>query len=208
MLFGINSGSKKYRITNLSFVKKNLPFFCKVGSNNVLNTLSRKYLSHLKVNITKNISLNNKSNRMYANNLSFLKNKNFPFSENNSSANKAETVKFTFVYVNGKKEVPVEAEIGKHILEVAHQFDVDLEGACEASLACSTCHVYIEQDLYDKLPAPKTDEEDLLDLAFGLSHTSRLGCQVKITKEFEGTKISIPSATRNLHVDSNKPKAN
>ncbi len=59
--------------------------------------------------------------------------------------------------------------------------DVELEGACEASLACSTCHVILPKKIYDNLTPPVDEEEDLLDLAFGLTPTSRLGCQVKIT---------------------------
>lgn len=73
---------------------------------------------------------------------------------------------------------------GRHILEVAKEFDVELEGACEASLACSTCHIILPENVYAKLPPPKDEEEDLLDLAFGLTNTSRLGCQVKVDKNF------------------------
>ena len=58
---------------------------------------------------------------------------------------------------------------------------MELEGACEASLACSTCHVILPQDIYNELEPAEDDEEDLLDLAFGLTTTSRLGCQVKIS---------------------------
>ena len=62
----------------------------------------------------------------------------------------------------------VKAKVGQHILQVAHDNDIDLEGACEASLACSTCHVYVEGDYFKKLPEACEEEEDLLDLAFGL----------------------------------------
>ena len=53
---------------------------------------------------------------------------------------------------------------------------MDLEGACEASLACSTCHVILEEGIYEGLPEAEEEEEDLLDLAYGLTYTSRLGC--------------------------------
>jgi ferredoxin len=112
-----------------------------------------------------------------------------------------EKVKFTFVYLKDKTEVPAEATVGEHILEVAKKYDVDIEGACDASCACSTCHVIFEEEIYNKLPEAKDEEEDLLELAFGLTPTSRLGCQVKIEKEFEGMKIFIPTATVNMHVD-------
>lgn len=91
-------------------------------------------------------------------------------------------------------------------MEIAKKHDVSLEGACEASLACSTCHVILEQKLYDRLPPAKDEEEDLLDLAFGLTQTSRLGCQVRVDKSFEGAVIRVPRASRNLYVDGSKPK--
>lgn len=79
--------------------------------------------------------------------------------------------------------MPVNAKIGDHLLKVAHKNDIPIEGACEASLACSTCHVILNEDFYDKLDWPSMEEEDLLDLAYGLTLTSRLGCQVFVTKE-------------------------
>ena len=105
---------------------------------------------------------------------------------------------------NSIKEV--EANLGDHLLETAHKNDIDIEGACDASLACSTCHIILEEKIYESIPKPKEEEDDLLDLAFGLTHTSRLGCQVFVTKEFSDTIISIPAATRNLYVDGHKPK--
>lgn len=90
------------------------------------------------------------------------------------------------------------------MLEVAHNNNVDLEGACEQSLACSTCHVILEPNIYDSLADPVEEEEDLLDLAYGLTHTSRLGCQIKVTKDMEGMIVKLPSATRNFYVDKSK----
>ena len=72
-------------------------------------------------------------------------------------------------------------------------------GACGGSCACSTCHVIVEDsDMYDKMPEPDDDENDMLDLAFGLTETSRLGCQVKMTPELDGLRVKLPSMTRNL----------
>ena len=82
----------------------------------------------------------------------------------------------------------------------SHQNDIDLEGACEGSLACSTCHVVVSQEFYDKLPEATEDEEDMLDLAFGLTHTSRLGCQIMVTDDLDGLTVSLPAATRNMQV--------
>jgi len=97
------------------------------------------------------------------------------------------------VFVSGGEEVSVEAEVGKSILEVAHANDIDLEGACDGSLACSTCHVILEQEQYDALPPPEEEEEDMLDLAFGLTDTSRLGCQIKIDDSMKGMVLKVPS---------------
>jgi len=76
-----------------------------------------------------------------------------------------------------------------------------LVGACEGSVACSTCHVILPSEYYDKLPEPDDDENDMLDMAFGLTDTSRLGCQVKMTKDLDGITCTLPSATRNMFVD-------
>lgn len=94
--------------------------------------------------------------------------------------------------VEGGKEVEVEAMEGLSILEVARQYGVDLEGACEGSLACSTCHVIVDDAFYDLLPPLEEAEEDMLDLAFGLTKTSRLGCQIIITKDMDGMRLRLP----------------
>ena len=91
----------------------------------------------------------------------------------------------------------VDAPLGLSVLEIAHRNDIDIEGACEGSLACSTCHVILEQKWYDMLTEATEDEEDMLDLAFGLSATSRLGCQIIITEELDGLTVARPKATRN-----------
>ena len=108
-----------------------------------------------------------------------------------------ETIKVTFILKDGSKKI-VDAPLGLSLLEVAHSNDIDLEGACEGSLACSTCHVIVDSAFFDKLPESLEEEEDMLDLAFGLTHTSRLGCQIIMTKELEGLTVTLPSATRNV----------
>ena len=92
----------------------------------------------------------------------------------------------------------VDAEVGKTLLEVAHANDIELEGACDGSLACSTCHVILEQAVYDSLDPPEEEEEDMLDLAFDLQDTSRLGCQICVTRDLEGMVATIPSGTHDL----------
>lgn len=118
----------------------------------------------------------------------------------------AETVDVVFINRDGT-ETPLTVPVGMNLLEAAHQADVELEGACEGSVACSTCHVIIEQKaLFDALPEADEDEEDMLDLAYGLTGTSRLGCQVVAAKELDGLRARIPSATRNMAVDGFVPK--
>lgn len=114
-------------------------------------------------------------------------------------------VNVAFVDKDGK-QFPAEGKEGQNLVHLAHENEIDLEGACECSLACSTCHVILENKTYDALEPPTEEEEDLLDLAFGLTATSRLACQVRLTKDFEGAKIQLPSATRNFYVDGHKPK--
>ena len=108
--------------------------------------------------------------------------------------------KMTFIERDGTRR-EVDAPLGLSVLELAHKNDVDLEGACEGSLACSTCHVIVDPEWYDVLEGASEDEEDMLDLAFGLTHTSRLGCQIKMTEELDGLTVTLPTATRNMMVE-------
>jgi len=134
--------------------------------------------------------------------------------------------KVTFVTPEGD-EIDCWAHDGETLLDVAHANEVELEGACEGScgashtllvqafyledqiwltrIACSTCHVILDADVYDSLPEPSDEENDMLDLAFGLTDTSRLGCQVEMTKALDGIRCVLPSATRNMAVDGFKP---
>lgn len=109
----------------------------------------------------------------------------------------AKTVNITFINAD-ESITKVEAEIGLSLLEVAKKNDIDIEGACEGALACSTCHVIIDKEFYNKLPPASDEEEDMLDLAFGLTKTSRLGCQIIIDESLEGLKVYVPSASRNI----------
>ncbi len=108
--------------------------------------------------------------------------------------------KIVFVLPGGENK-EVDAPIGLSVLEIAHKNHISLEGACEGSLACSTCHVIVDEKFFDILDEPTENEEDMLDLAFGLTHTSRLGCQIKITEELDGLIVKLPEATRNMMVD-------
>ncbi|KAG5350934.1 hypothetical protein C0989_008620 [Termitomyces sp. Mn162] len=110
-------------------------------------------------------------------------------------------IKVHFKDSKGNLIKTVEANEGDDLLSIAHEYDIDLEGACEGSVACSTCHVILTPDYYDRLPEPDDEENDMLDMAFGLTDTSRLGCQVILKRELDGMSATLPSATRNMFVD-------
>jgi 2Fe-2S ferredoxin len=105
--------------------------------------------------------------------------------------------KINFIEINGEVKT-VDAPIGLSVLEVAHKNDIDIEGACGGSLACSTCHVIVDEKDFDRLEEASDDEEDMLDLAFDLQKTSRLCCQIIMSNELDGLTVKLPKATRNI----------
>ena len=108
--------------------------------------------------------------------------------------------KMVFIETNGNRK-EVDAPIGLSVMEIAHRHGVDIEGACDGSLACSTCHVVVEPAWAEKLDEASEDEEDMLDLAFGLTETSRLGCQIIMCEAFDGLTVALPQETRNMLLD-------
>ena len=104
--------------------------------------------------------------------------------------------KMTFIERDGTPK-EVDAPLGLSVLEIAHKHGVDIEGACEGSLACSTCHVIVDPSWFGKLASPTEDEEDMLDLAFDLQETSRLGCQLIMTDALDGLVVKLPAGSRN-----------
>ena len=109
--------------------------------------------------------------------------------------------KITFKYQN-EKEVTVNVTEELSVLQIAHDNDINLEGACEGSLACSTCHVVIPTEWFKKLDAPEWDEEDMLDFVANLTPNSRLGCQILLTEKLDGLVVHIPD----YHHDIRKNK--
>ncbi len=103
----------------------------------------------------------------------------------------------TFIEPGGKHR-HVEAPDGLTLLEIAHRNGIDIEGACEGCMACSTCHVIVDAAWLDRLPAPSEEEADMLDLAWSLTHASRLGYQIILTGELDGLVVSLPAEARNL----------
>ena len=108
--------------------------------------------------------------------------------------------KMTFIEPDGNHR-EVDAPLGLSVMEIAHLHGVDIEGACEGSLACSTCHVIVDKTWFGRLEEASEDEEDMLDLAFGLEDTSRLGCQIVMTEELDGLTVKLPSETHNMLLD-------
>lgn len=104
--------------------------------------------------------------------------------------------KITFITLEGEHKT-VNAPLGISFLEIAHRNGIDIEGACEGCLACSTCHLIVSDEDFERLPDPSEDEEDMLDLAYGLTETSRLGCQIVMSEELDGLVVRLPSGTNN-----------
>lgn len=102
-----------------------------------------------------------------------------------------------FHKADGTLDREVVAEPGQRLLDVAWTAKQPLEGACEGVMACSTCHVIVDRDDFEKLPPASEEEEDLLDIASHVTRTSRLACQVLITREIETLSVRIPQDARN-----------
>lgn len=102
-----------------------------------------------------------------------------------------------FFRADGTLDKEVEAEPGQRLLDVAWAAREPLEGACEGVMACSTCHVIVDAQDFEKLPPPTEEEEDLLDLAAYATRTSRLACQILLTDEMESLTVKIPPGARN-----------
>jgi ferredoxin len=106
-------------------------------------------------------------------------------------------IKVTFIYAYGDCQEVNGAE-GQSLLDAAQAAGQPLEGTCESQMACSTCHVIIDKNWFDKLPPSVEDEEDMLDLASGARRTSRLSCQIILTPDLNGLIVHIPAESRNM----------
>ena len=96
-----------------------------------------------------------------------------------------------FITADGK-EHNVEVDEGVTVMEAGRDAGLGIEGTCGGCLSCATCHVIVDPEWYEKTGGPSEDEEDMLDLAFGLSETSRLGCQIVMSPELNGVRLTIP----------------
>jgi len=107
-------------------------------------------------------------------------------------------VKITFIQPQNSKRIDCDAALGESVLNVAQRNGIDMEGACEGSMACSTCHVIVAKDWFAKLPTASEEEDDMLDLTYGLKPTSRLGCQIIIDESLDGLVLHLPAETNNM----------
>ena len=109
-------------------------------------------------------------------------------------------VKIIFIENDGKRR-QVSGASGDSLIQVAWDNDVDIEGACEGAMACSTCHVVVDENWFKELDEASEEEEDMLDLVYGLSSTSRLGCQIIISEDLDGLILYLPDETHNKLLD-------
>lgn len=100
-------------------------------------------------------------------------------------------VEIKFVYPDDTVVI-AKASIGLSVLEVARQYKVPIEAACGGALSCATCHVILDSAFYEAIDKPTEDEENMLDLAYGLTPTSRLCCQIIVTRDMQGLTVRLP----------------
>ncbi|XP_070813914.1 adrenodoxin-like [Chaetodon trifascialis] len=104
-----------------------------------------------------------------------------------------------FINRDGEK-ITVKGSPGDSLLDVVINEDLDFDGfgACEGTLACSTCHLIFDEDVYKNLGRVTDEELDMLDLAYGLTDTSRLGCQICLTKSLDGMVARVPESVADI----------
>jgi 2Fe-2S ferredoxin len=99
--------------------------------------------------------------------------------------------KVTFIKSDGSAH-NVDVANGTSIMEAGRDANMGIEGTCGGSLSCATCHVVFGADDYARVGPPSEDEMDMLDLAFNVTETSRLGCQIKMSDELDGLTAKVP----------------
>ena len=102
-----------------------------------------------------------------------------------------------FLKSDGTVDAEIEGASGQRLLDAAWAAKQPLEGACEGAMACSTCHVIVAKEDFERLPPASDEEEDLLDLAAHATRTSRLACQILLTPELERLSVRVPPSARN-----------
>ena len=123
----------------------------------------------------------------------------------NLNFNMDDMIKVTVIDREGvKHELDAPTDMDMNMMELCKSYELPVEGTCGGMALCASCHMYVHSD--HELREPSEDEEDMLDMAFGLTETSRLGCQVEITAGMDNMVVEMPKATRNFYVDGHVPK--
>ncbi len=107
------------------------------------------------------------------------------------------SIAVTFIDPRGNR-VETSGEAGVNLLKLGQAAGLPLEGTCEGQMACSTCHVIVAAEWFDKLAEASEEEEDMLDFAAGARRTSRLSCQIDLTEELNGLTVTVPSESNDL----------
>ena len=101
--------------------------------------------------------------------------------------------KITYIELSGKSQT-IEVANGLSVMEGAVQNDIPgIDADCGGGRACATCHVYVKEEWFDKLPKKEDGEEDMLDMAYEPKKNSRLSCQLIVSDELDGLIVSTPS---------------
>jgi ferredoxin len=107
-------------------------------------------------------------------------------------------IRVRFVSADGRHVQHVSGQAGERLLDLAQAHGQPLEGTCEGQMACSTCHVIVAPEDFDKLPPASEEEDDLLDLAAYVARTSRLACQIRLEEALETLTVHIPGGAHNM----------
>ena len=100
--------------------------------------------------------------------------------------------KITYIEHNGQSHT-VEVKKGLSVMEGAVQNNIPgIDADCGGSMACATCHVYVKEEWFNKLPKKEDGEEDMLDMAFEPKKNSRLSCQIMVSDELDGLIVNLP----------------
>ena len=100
--------------------------------------------------------------------------------------------KITYIEYNGKTHT-IDVAKGLSVMEGAVQNNIPgIDADCGGGMACATCHVYVKEEWFDKLPKKEDGEEDMLDMAYEPKKNSRLSCQLTVSEELEGLVVKLP----------------
>lgn len=197
MLFRISSRFLKY--SNLQSVQSDI-LFSRLKILQRCNMYERTY------------AVSTKLRKTYFNFSEFLSTRKYSEVESQSNISalekpepQGEIVNIIFVSPEGE-EIPIQGKVGDNVMQLGMDHEVGMEGACEGQLACTTCHIYVDENYSKYIKEAEAEEEDLLDNAPFLKPNSRLSCQLTLTKDLEGMRFVLPPATINFFVDGHTPK--